>query len=103
MKGEEGPNEGGAWLEGKPFFGKWPPKFYRSDALKAFREWAANAKPHGASAYSGSEQRFWSEITRVIPRRLTAVKDANGNRCVTISLNDLRACFLRYMQGEPNE
>ena len=81
------------WNDGKPVGGEWPTKFPRSDALKAFREWVVNAKPHGGSAYTGSEQRFWSEITRVIPRRLTAVKDADGNRCVTIPLDDIRACF----------
>ena len=59
-------------------------------------------KADGGSAYTGSEQRFWSEITRVIPRRLTAVKDADGNRCVTIPLDDIRACFARYMNGEDN-
>jgi hypothetical protein len=70
--------------------------------MQAFREWAAIAKPHGASAYTGSEQRFWSEVSRVVPRRLTAVKDADGNRCVAISRDDLRDCFLRYMRGESN-
>jgi Family of unknown function (DUF5906) len=91
------------WRDGIPLESKWPTEIYRSDVLDQFRKWAAIAKPHGASAYSGSEQRFWSEITRVVPRRLTTVKGANGRRRVTISLNNLRACFGRYMQGESNE
>jgi hypothetical protein len=78
------------------------PKFPRSQAIGAFRDWVKVAKPHGANAYTGSEQRFWSEIARVIPRRLTTAKDASGNRSVTISLADVRACFRRYMQGETN-
>jgi hypothetical protein len=101
--GECAPGESRGWHGGKPVGAKWPTKFPRSDALQAFRDWASIAKPHGASAYTGSEQRFWTEITRVIPRRLTTVKDSNGNRCVAISLDELRICFERYMQGESNE
>ncbi len=96
------PGQNSYWSHGKSVGGGWPTKFPRSDALRAFREWVVNAKPHGGSAYTGSEQRFWSEITRVIPRRFTAVKDADGNRWVTIPLDDLRACFGRYMSGEDN-
>jgi hypothetical protein len=94
---------GHGWHNGKPVRGEWPTKFARSDVLRTFRDWVAVAKPHGASAYTGSQQRFWSEITRVIPRRLTAVKGADGNRCVTISLVNARACFRRHMQGEVND
>jgi hypothetical protein len=101
--GECAPGESRGWLHGKPVNAKWPTKFLRSDALQAFRDWASIAKPHGASAYTGSEQRFWTEITRAVPRRLTTVKDSNGNRCVAISLDDLRIYFERYMQGESNE
>ena len=91
------------WMDGKPFNRKWPTRLLRSDALDAFREWVSIAKPHGASAYTGSEQRFWSEIKRVIPRLLTVVKDSNGDRGIEISLDDLRAGFQRYMRGESNE
>jgi hypothetical protein len=90
-------------MDGKPFNRKWPTRLLRSDALDAFREWVSIAKPHGASAYTGSEQRFWSEIKRVIPRLLTVVKDSNGDRGIEISLDDLRAGFQRYMRGESNE
>jgi hypothetical protein len=57
------------------------------------------AKPHGAATYTGSNQRFWSEITKVVPRHLTQVKDTNGNRCVNISLNELMTSFDAYMWG----
>jgi Family of unknown function (DUF5906)/Primase C terminal 2 (PriCT-2) len=103
VDGECAPGQNPGWYEGKPSGGKWMPKFPRSDAIRAFRDWAKAAKPHGASAYTGSEQRFWSEITRVIPRRLTTVKNESGNRSVTISLDDARACFRRYMRGQANE
>ena len=109
VQGEHPPNKGGwdVFRElpgvGMPKDGKWPCSFLRSDALTAFRQWVSNAKPHGASAYTGSAQRFWSEITRVIPRRLTTVKDASGNRRVEISLSELQANFQRYLRGEPNE
>ena len=102
VDGECAPGENRGWYEGKPTCGKWMPKFPRSQAIGAFRDWVKVAKPHGANAYTGSEQRFWSEITRVIPRRLTNIKDASGNRSVTISLDDVRACFRRYMEGETN-
>ena len=52
---------GHGWYNGKPCDHEWPAKFARSDALREFREWVTVAKPHGASAYTGSEQRFWSE------------------------------------------
>jgi hypothetical protein len=101
VDGEElGPSKG--WDKGKPIGFKWPVRFRRSEAIRAFRDWVAIAKPHGASTYTGSEQRFWPEIIKVIPRQLTSSKDASGNRCVTISLNDLRSCFLDYLNGESN-
>jgi hypothetical protein len=110
VQGEHPPHEKRGWElhrgmpgVGMPAGGKWPCSFLRSDALNAFREWVSIAKPHGAPAYTGSEQRFWNEITRVIPRRLTAVKDASGNRRVEIPLSELHANFQGYMRGEPNE
>jgi Family of unknown function (DUF5906) len=89
----------GYWFRGLPS-GGWPSApLHRADILQHFREWAAVAKPHSANTYTGSPQRFWSEITKVIPVRLTRVKDANGNRCVSISLADLRVYFQAYMRG----
>jgi hypothetical protein len=101
VDGEE-PGPGKGWLQGKPIGLKWPTRFRRSEALRAFRDWASIAKPHGGSTYTGSDQRFWNEIVHVIPRGSTSVKDSDGHRCVTISLNDLKACFLRYLQGAAN-
>jgi hypothetical protein len=97
------PNQSGTWSDGKLTGGKWPTKLRRSVALEQFRKWVAIAKPHAASAFTGSEQRFWSEITKVIPRHFTLIKDSDGNRCVTISLDDLRVRIRRYTKGEPNE
>jgi len=102
VDGECQENQFGNWSDGR-LIGKWPTSFRRSVALEQFRKWVSNAKPHGASAYTGSEQRFWSEVIRVIPRRLTTVKDSNGNRSVAIPLDELRACFRRYLKGEHNE
>jgi Family of unknown function (DUF5906) len=88
-----------SWLNGLPICGAWPNPFHRALALQRFREWAAIAKPHGASTYTGGNQQFWSEITKVVPLRLTQIKDHDGNRCVTISVAELRACFEAYLQG----
>jgi hypothetical protein len=90
-----------SWLNGLPICGDWPNPFHRALALQRFREWAAIAKPHGASTYTGGNQQFWSEITKVVPLRLTQIKDANSNRCVAISVAELRACFEVYLQGSP--
>jgi hypothetical protein len=90
-----------SWLKGLPICGDWPNPFHRALALERFREWAAIAKPHGASTYTGGNQQFWSEITKVVPLRLTQIKDANGNRCISISIADLRACFEAYLRGSP--
>jgi hypothetical protein len=89
------------WLDGLPSCGDWSNTLHRATALQQFREWAAISKPHGASTYTGSTQRFWSEITKIIPFNLTQIKDANGNRCITISLAELRARFEGYLQGSP--
>ena len=45
------------------------------------------------------QSTLWTEITRVVPRNFIQVKDADGNRCVSISLHDLRIHFDAYMQG----
>ena len=105
LRDVDGEEPGGvkSWFEGKPSGLKWPTKFPRAEALRAFRQWASLAKPHGASTYTGSDQRFWTEVVRVIPRDATNVKDSAGNRCVTISLDDLKVNFLRYLQGAANE
>jgi hypothetical protein len=89
------------WLGGLPSCGDWPNTLHRATALQQFREWAAISKPHGANTYTGSTQRFWSEITKIIPFNLTQIKDASGNRCITISLAELRARFEAYLQGSP--
>jgi hypothetical protein len=81
----------------------WPNTLRRSDAVRYFREWAAVTKPHGASTYTGSEQRFWREITKVIPVDRTRVKDSKGNRCVAISRAELGQWLEDYMRGKPNE
>lgn len=93
----------GHWHQGLPACADWPSTLRRSLALQYFREWGAIAKPHGASTYTGSEQRFWSEINKVIPHRRTVVKDADGNRCVAVSLDELRAHVQAYRRGEANE
>jgi hypothetical protein len=89
------------WLGGLPSCGDWSNTLHRATALQQFREWAAISKPHGANTYTGSTQRFWSEITKIIPFNLTQIKDASGNRCITISLAELRARFEAYLQGSP--
>ena len=89
------------WLGGLPSCGDWPNTLHRATALQQFREWAAISKPHGANTYTGSTQRFWSEITKIIPFNLTQIKDASGNRCISISLAELRARFEAYLQGSP--
>ena len=88
-----------SWLNGLPICGAWPNPFHRALALQQFRDWAAIARPHGASTYTGGNQQFWSEITKVVPFRLTQIKDPDGNRCVAISVAELRACFEVYLQG----
>jgi hypothetical protein len=93
----------GCWSHGLPVDMDWPNTLHRSDAVKYFREWAAAAKPHGASTYTGSEQRFWREITKVIPVDRTRVKDSKGNRCVAISRAELGQWLKDYMRGKPNE
>jgi hypothetical protein len=89
------------WLGGLPSCGDWSNTLHRATALQQFREWAAISKPHGANTYTGSTQRFWSEITKIIPFNLTQIKDGSGNRCITISLAELRARFEAYLQGRP--
>jgi hypothetical protein len=93
----------GYWYQGLPVGADWSTTLRRSLALQYFRDWVAVAKPHGASTYTGSEQRFWSEITKVIPYRFTAVKDTKGDRCVAISLDELRVRVQAYRRGEPND
>ena len=91
------------WHQGLPSGADWPTTLRRSLALQYFREWVAVAKPHGANSYTGSEQRFWNEITKVIPHRFTAVKDTKGDRCVAISLDELPVRVQAYRRGEPND
>jgi Family of unknown function (DUF5906) len=94
----------GSWgTQGLPVDMDWPNTLRRSDAVRYFREWAAVTKPHGASTYTGSEQRFWREITKVIPVDRTRVKDSKGNRCVAISRAELGQWLEDYMRGKPNE
>jgi hypothetical protein len=79
---------------------KWPPQFPRRHALEAFREWVNKAKPFGASEYTGSPERFWAEICKVIPRGQTSRQVNGGVRTVTIDLADLQNNFEKYMKGE---
>ena len=94
-----GQTTAGHWYQGLPSGADWSSTLRRSLVLQYFREWATTTKPHGASTYTGSGQRFWSEIHKVIPRHRTSVKDADGNRCVAVSLDELRAYVEAYRQG----
>lgn len=89
-----------SWFQGLPSDGAWPATLHRAQVIQYFRDWCAIAKPHGSSTFTGSEQRFWSEITKVIPRRFTAVKDTAGNRCLALSLDELRVHIQAYERGE---
>jgi Family of unknown function (DUF5906) len=90
-----------SWYHGLPIAGDWPPLLRRAVVLEQFREWAAIARPHGANTFTGSDQRFWSEVTKIIPAVLTRIKDTGGNRGVTIPLAELRARFDAYLRGSP--
>jgi hypothetical protein len=90
-----------SWCRGLPSAGDWPAMLPRAIVLEQFREWAALAKPRGANTFTGSDQKFWSEITKIIPANLTRIKDASGNRGVAIPLVDLRALFEAYLRGSP--
>jgi Family of unknown function (DUF5906) len=79
---------------------KWPPRFPRRDAINAFRRWADKAKPFGASEYTGSPERFWAEICKVIPRAQTSRQTSNGVRTVSIDLADLQDNFQKHLRGE---
>jgi hypothetical protein len=79
---------------------KWPPRFPRREAVDAFRYWAGRAKPFGASEYTGSPERFWAEICKVIPRVRTIRQIAGGVRTVAIDLGDLQDNFEKYLKGE---
>ena len=98
-----------SWYNGLPFEStslgqpseiKWPPQFPRRQAIDAFREWVSKTKPFGASEYTASEERFWVEICKVIPRAQTRRQIAGGVRTVTIDLADLRTNFAKYLRGE---
>jgi Family of unknown function (DUF5906) len=78
----------------------WPPRFPRRDAVTAFRRWADKAKPFGASEYTGSPERFWAEICKVIPRAQTNRQTSGGVRTVCIDLPDLQNNFQKYLRGE---
>jgi hypothetical protein len=88
-----------SWHRGLPIAGDWPTLLHRAIVLQQFREWASTARPHGANTFTGSDQRFWTEVIKKIPADLTRIKDAAGNRCVTISLAELRARHDAYLQG----
>jgi hypothetical protein len=102
------PNETVHWSDGVPIaYGsgdkscKWPARFARRDAVDAFRAWAAKSRPHDAAYFTGSKEKFWAEIHRVIPPANTSTKDPIGSRQVTIDLPDLQANFDRYFKGQP--
>jgi hypothetical protein len=79
---------------------KWPPQFWRRQALEAFRDWTQKAKPFGAPEYTGSAERFWAEIHKVIPRAQTSRQITGGVRIVSIALADLQNNFEKYLRGE---
>jgi hypothetical protein len=97
------------WIDGLPYQGtqyspsresKWPPRFPRSQAVAAFRAWATKAKPFGVSEFTGSPERFWADVCKVIPRPQTNRQTSNGVRTVCIDLADLQNNFQRYLRGE---
>jgi hypothetical protein len=90
-----------SWYHGLPIAGDWPPLLHRAVVLEQFREWASIARPHNANTFTGSDQRFWSEVTKIIPPDLTRIKDTGGNRGVTIPLAELRVRFDAYLRGSP--
>jgi hypothetical protein len=100
----QGPPGGYYWHDGLPYRqgggSEWPPRFLRRDAVDAFRSWASKAKPFGASEYTGSEKRFWSEICKVIPHAHTSRQTTGGVRTVSIDLADLQNNFEKYLRGE---
>jgi hypothetical protein len=107
----QGANGDYEWSDGLPYprtqswssqgrESKWPPRFPRSEALAAFRGWVAKAKPFGASEYTGSPERFWAEICKVIPRAQTNRQTSGGVRTVCIDLADIQNNFQKYLRGE---
>jgi hypothetical protein len=104
----QGPPGDYDWSDGLPYpkqypqprDRKWPPRFPRHEAVDAFRSWANKAKPFGASEYTGSPERFWSEICKVIPRSQTSRQIGGGVRTVTIDLADLQNNFDKHLRGE---
>jgi hypothetical protein len=77
----------------------WPPAFARREAVEAFRAWGSKAKPYGLSEFTGSEERFWSEVHKVIPIEKTNHKK-RGARQVQIDLADVRRNFDKYLRGD---
>jgi hypothetical protein len=99
-----------SWRDGLPYAAqshpqpdecKWPPRFARREAVEAFRAWASKAKPYGVSEFTGSPERFWSEVHKVIPAAQTSRQVSGGVRIVAIDLGDLQANFDKYLRGEP--
>jgi hypothetical protein len=100
VEGQGLPGKSCGWVDGMPVSNEWPPQFSRRDALRAFRDWAQKAKPFGASEYTGSPERFWAEICKVIPRAMTNRQTSEGVRIVSIDLADLQKNFEKYLKGE---
>jgi len=99
VDGQQGANESRGWDRGFPVARKWPTRFPRRDGLKAFREWAQEAKPFRASEFTGSEKRFWAEIHKIIPPSNTTHKGTGGDRYVAIELADLESRFQNFLNG----
>jgi hypothetical protein len=106
----QGPAGNYDWIDGLPYPNstqgsarepKWPPSFSRSSTLDAFRAWAAKAKPYGASEFTGSPERFWREMHKIIPKQQTARQTAGGARQVGIDLADIKKNFEKFLRGEP--
>ena len=98
------------WVDGLPYekgqlfnqqkSSRWPPRFARREAVDAFRAWASKAKPYGVSEFTGSAERFWGEVRKVIPAAQTNRQVSGGVRIVAIDLADLQANFDKYLRGE---
>jgi len=88
-----------SWSDGG-LLSAWPPAFPRVEAVNAFRNWAKETKPYGASEFTSSPERFWTEIHKVIPLAQTQRK-VHSVRMVTIDLADLESNFQKYLEGKP--
>jgi hypothetical protein len=105
---ELGPAASYYWRDGLPASASSQPNtlfqgplsFLRRELLDGFRSWANKVRPFGASEYTSSAQRFWTEICKVVPRAQTTKQNGKGDRKVLIDLNVLQHNFDKYLRGE---